>query len=548
MKLSISALSIVIVIAILYLRFYRSPQGRLSYLWVRNSRPPFQFQSRLCQADLSISPTRNVEIWFLRSLSKQLSAIEMAYPLPLRRPWVPLHSFSSNSLSGMEITVPKPLPFPGTLSSSRYPGSDETIEKPLPPTPRKPSSVYSLRDDGTTEGGNKDTQNAVLSPDSILQPTIYRSSTSIVPVISGTRPALLRNQEGHAVSDPIIERRRAQREDLAELGIHSSQLLTQHPILNSPASPVSQTQRLIEMNLQRKDADQHASTYESVLHTRSSIIPSFTSEPYSNYACMPSLMSPRITDVVDQSLVPPPLRYSAVVKDSRSSSHLSSRSSSSTEFFQSSVRDSLRAYARKTFHLRKPPMTGKRKRALENTDPLNLAALSSRRRSSASGQRRGSIQQGLSHMYSSLRKLSVTSSSPKATGNPKKGRLPRELRSPAIPITPYQQIGTKAWERPSKSRKHSRPGSATSTHLLFSSREHKDSSRYNHHSGNQAPKPTSIVNKITTAFHNGTVQVESAIGLNTERSKRSKAELRREELKRKIVVLGLGEQPMRNGD
>lgn len=468
----------------------------------------------------------------------------MAYPLPLRRPWVPVHSSSSNSLRGMEIPIPKPLPFPGTFSSSGYLDSDETIDKPLPPTPRKPSSVYSLPNDGTAGGRMKETHNTILSPQPILQPTIYRSSTSTVPVASGTRPALIRNQAGHTVSDPVVERRRAQREDLAELGIHSSQLLIQHPALNSPASPIPPTQRLIEMDFQRKDADQHASTYESVLHTRSSIIPGFTSEPYSNYAYMPSLMSPRITDVVDQSLVPPPLRYSTVVKDSRSSSHLSSRTSS-TEFFHGSVRDSLRdslqTYARKTFHLRKPPVIGKRKRELETTDPLGLAALSSRRRSSASGQRRGSIQLGLSNMYSSLRKLSITSP-PIATGNPKKGRLPRELRSPAIPITPYQQIGTKAWKRPSKSRKHSRSGSATSSHLLFSSREHKDSLRYNHHSGNQAPKPTSIVKKITTAFHNGTVQVESAIGFSTERSRRSKAELRREELKRKIVVLGLGEQ------
>lgn len=468
----------------------------------------------------------------------------MSYPLPSRQPWISLHSSPSNSLSGMEIPLPKPSPFPGTLPRSRYSSSDELIGKPLPPTPRKPSSVYSLRNDEMTKGRVRDLQNDVITSHPILQPTIYRSSTSIVPMMSAARPPLLRNQEGHAVSDPIIERRRAQREDLAELGIHSSQLSIQHPTLDSPTHPKTQTQRLIESNLHRVEADQHASTYESVLHTRSSIVPNFTTEPYSNHAYLPSLMSPRITDVVDQSLVPPPLRYSTAIENSRPSSHLSSFSDSSTEIFQSSVRESLRAYARKAFQLRKPPLAARRKKAIETTDQLDSAPPSSGRRRSAAGQRRGSVQLGLSHMYTSLRKLSIPSSSPEATGKAKKARHPRELRSPAIPITPYQQIGTKAWERSSKSRKHSRSDSATSTQFLFSSKEGKNSSTYNDQSGDQTPRPTSIVNKITTAFHNGTAQVESAIGLNTGRNKRSKAELRREELKKKIVVLGRGEHPV----
>lgn len=467
----------------------------------------------------------------------------MSYFPPPRRPWVPTHSFSSNSLNGMEIPLRTSTPSPGTLPRSRDPSTSALIEKPLPPTPRKSSSVYSLQNDEVTKGRIRTLQNEVLPSDSMLQPTIYRSSTSIVPVISAARPALLRNQEGHAVSDPIVERRRAQREDLAELGIHSSQLLIQHPTSDSPTRTKSQTQRLIESNLHSLETDQHASTYTSVLDTRSSIIPNFTTEPYFNHAHLPSPMSPRITDVVDQSLVPPPLRYNTAMEDPRPSSHFSSSSDSSSDIFQSSIRESLRNYARKAFRLRRPFVAAKRKKAVETTHSLDSTFPSSRRRGSAAGQRRGSIQTGLSHMYTSLRKLSIPTSTPKATGTTKKARLPRELRSPAIPITPYQQIGTKAWKRSTKSRKHSRPVSGTSTQLLFSSRESKNSSIYNTQRGDQTPRPASIVDKITTAFHNGTVQVESAIGLNRKKNKRSKAEVRREELKKKIVVLGLGEQP-----
>lgn len=459
---------------------------------------------------------------------------------PPRRPWVPAHSFSSNSLSGMEIPLRTPSPFAVTLPRSRHPSRGELIDKPLPPTPRKPSSVYSLQNDETTKGRTRIPQNEVLPSASMLQPTIYRSSTSIVPVITAARPPLLGNQEGHAVSDPIVERRRAEREDLAELGIHSSQLLDQHLTADLPAHPNLETQRFIEPNAQRLGADQHACTYESILDTRSSIVPNFTTVPYFNHAYLPSPMSPRITDVVDQSLVPPPLRYNSTIEDTRPSSRFSSSSDSSSDVFQSSIRDLVRAYARKAFRLRKPREAAKQIKTVEITQSLESALPSSRRRGSAAGQRRGSIQTGLSHMYTSLRKLSIPSSSAKATETTKKTRLPRELRSPAIPITPYQQIGTKAWEKSTKSRKRSRPESATSTQFLFSSRESKNSSTYNNQRGNETPRPGSIVSKITAAFHNGTIQVESAMGLNTKRNKRSKAELRREELKKKIVVLGLG--------
>lgn len=473
----------------------------------------------------------------------------MSFPLPSRRPWDPFHSSPSGSLSGMETPISKPSLYFGPSSWSPYLVLDGAIEKPLPPTPRKPSSVYSLMHDEETAGRMRNIPNAPLPQDLLLQPTIYRSSTSIFPVMSTARPALLRYQQGHAVSDSILERRRVQREDLAELGIHSSQLLTQHPVSDTPAQIKPQTKGLQELDLQRRDADQYASTYESVLHTRSEFSPSFTSEPYSDYAYSSTEMSPRITDVVDQSLLPPPLRYSTVVGDSRSSSHFSS-SSSSTEVIQSRVRDIFRTYARKALHLRTPAVAARPPKEDQNIPTMSTADWASsmlRRGSSAAGQRRGSIQQGISHMYNSLRKLSITSALPKTAGNAKKVRLSRELRSPAIPVTSYQQMGTKAWERSSKSPKHSRPGSAISNHFHFHFPpiEDKDSSGYDHRSGNEEPKPISLVNKLTNAFHNGTVQMETAIGLNKPRDRHSKAELRREELKKKIVVLGIGDQPAR---
>ena len=468
----------------------------------------------------------------------------MSYFPPPRRPWVPTHTFSSNSLNGMEIPLRTPSPFAVSHPRSRNPSRTELLEKPLPPTPRKPSSVYSLQNDETTKRRIKTLQSEVLPVDPMLQPTTYRSSTSIVPVISAARPPLLGKQEGHTVSDPVLERRRAQREDLVDLDTHSSQLSDQYPTSEVPARPKTESQTLNKSNFYGSGADQHANTYEAILGTRSSTIPNFTPESYFNHAYLPSPMSPRITDVIDHSLVPPPLRYTTLMEHTQMFSRFSSSSDSSSEIVQSSLRQSLRKFARKIFRFRKPPVPAKRKKAVQSTHSLHSTFANSRRRSSAPGQRRASVQMGFSNMYSSLRKRSIPSSTPKAIGTAKKARLPRELRNPAIPITPYQKIGTKAWEKSSRSRKHSRSEPATSTQFLLLSRKSENSSANNYRRENEIPRPPSIVNKITTALHNGTTQVESAMGLNAGKKKRSQAELRREELKKKIVVLGLGEQPV----
>jgi hypothetical protein len=102
-------------------------------------------------------------------------------------------------------------------------------------------------------------------------------------------------------------------------------------------------------------------------------------------------------------------------------------------------------------------------------------------------------------------------------------------------------MGTKAWEKSSKSHRNSRPKSATSNHAVSSTTEDKDSLKHNQRSENQALKPISVLKKMKIAFYNGTAQLESVVGWKTASSKRSKAELRREELKKKIVVLSIRE-------
>ncbi len=51
-------------------------------------------------------------------------------------------------------------------------------------------------------------------------------------------------------------------------------------------------------------------------------------------------------------------------------------------------------------------------------------------------------------------------------------------------------------------------------------------------------EPSSMAGKLAMVFQSGTQQIEAAVGLGPEKVKRTKAEKRREELKKKIVVVG----------
>ncbi len=48
---------------------------------------------------------------------------------------------------------------------------------------------------------------------------------------------------------------------------------------------------------------------------------------------------------------------------------------------------------------------------------------------------------------------------------------------------------------------------------------------------------SSVAGKLASVFQSGTQQIEAAVGLGHERGKRTRDERRREELKRKIVVV-----------
>lgn len=467
----------------------------------------------------------------------------------------------SSSLHGMETPLLISRPYLGVQSSTNLVARD-VGEKLLPPTPRKASSVYSVQFDGMNSVRKQTSSDALLQPHTTLQPTAYRASTSEVLDATLIRPKLAQDAQAHAISDPILEMRQLQQQGLVKTDMHWSQ----SPIQRMKSDYTGPSE-FINKNLTvprdgARGAEGYASNYESLLHTRSSALPTFTSEPFSNYDYLPSPMSPRITDVVDRSLLPLPLNYSTHEEKQRPHSTFSS-SSSDLDDFPNGIRNSFQAYARKALHLWNTSLEGNNHKkassaATSATRHRNSdAARFPRKNKPVAGPRRGSIQQGIFNIQDTLAKWSIASPQPRSTATSNiyggtKIRVPRELRSPAIPVTPYQQLGKKAWQssRPSKKSQSPSSRSARTGYLsdppgertTYLSNSPGDRNSTAQSSPSVAAIPGSMVRKIASAFHAGTTQVENAMGLNKASPRLSKSERRREALKKMIVVVDSGDQ------
>ncbi|KAL9101834.1 MAG: hypothetical protein Q9187_009195 [Circinaria calcarea] len=115
-------------------------------------------------------------------------------------------------------------------------------------------------------------------------------------------------------------------------------------------------------------------------------------------------------------------------------------------------------------------------------------------------------------MYDTLTNISIGPSKFKPSLNLKKRTtIPRDMRSPAIPITPYQYLGAKAWEASPKSPK---PKSAKKKHFSLPSKLDSPTKWY----------------KL------------SSRGSNKASAGEKEAEKRREELRKRIVVIGAADQ------
>ena len=473
----------------------------------------------------------------------------------MRRPPLQQEESASSSLNGMEQVISR--------SSIPFDIFEDMIEKyldkPLPPTPRKPSSVYSTHKEEIIDSYRESRPRDEIEPTEIfLEPTTYSSSTSKITNTKPARPQI--NHQAQAESDTVVDRwhTRQRTDRTTEVRIRSaSNLRRSH---SSRAGNFVEGSPTNKPRKSSKKAETLAKDYRDELRGRSPAPPVIEAIPYySDNDYFPSPISATITDVVDHSLIPQPLRVSSLDSE-RPSSHFSITSSDSdTDRIHHGVRDSLKAYARKAFHLPKASAEEKERERIisiaEAKYPF-MSPPSSRRPSrlgSIASQRRASIQQGLSHMYDTITSLSIGPSKPKSSAEAKKrGLISRELRSPAIPTTAYQQLGPKAWETPKSPKVKSpikrhfsfRSGSQQSatTSRPSSPVPSQDSKLRPPRSPRSPLSPRLVTSKLAAAVHGGTAQVGSLLGIESPAQQEAKLEQRREQLKKQIVVIGAADQ------
>lgn len=370
----------------------------------------------------------------------------MSSPVASRRPRVQYQNSYSSTLYGMEKSVPQISPISDLSSTFMALASIRMRDKPLPPIPRRPSSAYSSEIDGTNVAGPiLPEARAIIT--NTLEPAFGMSNRSQIPETRSFRPKLVRGPIYHPYSDSVVDRRRDKRTNDSELDTNTGQLLSLNATMIRPSALSQPKQK--ETNNYMRTADQYASDYQSILDNQPSNLPKFIPDSYFQHNSFDTEMSPRITDVIDYSLVPQPLRVNTPEEKPRPSSRFSS--SSEDESVQDSIDTSLKARARKALHLQNySPNHRAKSKAQKVKVPTKTLAVSRRGSNIGSAtQRRASTQQGISDMHDNLVHFTTASSTKKPiakTSSIKHNHMPKERRRPAIPITPYQKLGRKAWE------------------------------------------------------------------------------------------------------
>ena len=512
------------------------------------------------------------------------------------RPVLPSGNSSSSSLNGMEIASPN---FPPGKNKVRKTASYHSV-KPLPPTPtlkvpsnrssrapsaissRSPStfslsSVYTEEFPPPPKYASFKKETTLPSSCAIYNLSTHRSSTSKLPVSSPQRPKPRREVK----TQEVLQKPAAVRKGPPE-SIFSEWRAPRYEERGSDEIPKFSIPIEVLARKKRETqhiAEQHAAEYTSILPRSSSILPrsltpsvadeGFYEPYYEGHHSLPTPMSPRITDVVDETLVPRPLRRSTAL-DSNTSSHFSS---SSSELMPLRVegRESLTSRAKKAFHSRKFSQEKSAKKRSDST--ISSKSESTGRGSKAASMtasERASIQNGIIDMYDTLTNLYdpqhkygqptklASPPKPKPTINipsREKNTLCKEHRSPAFPRTPYYKsraISTGSVESPlvsprSKSARVSWFGGSTSgntpkrSHFSLSSKaSSSDASRASLSSAEKKKlKSFSFAEMEEISEKKGSVggKLKKAVGIEGKKGKKGKDEKRREDMKKRIKIV-----------
>ena len=484
----------------------------------------------------------------------------------------------------------------GTIISPRSVVSD--IDKPLPPAPmlphplRKSSSVYSLQ--VTAAKAPRGERKQDLLPYHQPRPLPARAYTANTDERKPGRPKLVKSSEPHIVSVPMLDPRakyphetnryEGQIQQRAEDAVKREISISNMTLTASTAKDRTMEYFGIREpfgSLRGGDLDPSLKRPTMPSRKTSQVPPDVVIDvPYSDESYLPASMSPRITDVIDHSMVPSPLHVDAESVSPAEKAGLSldqeSRPSTSSQFSSDSSHSDIssiidnylgkRRWIKKSGALRSKP--GRHKSSSGSTQKgrksshtsSTFSRLSSSfsatrgRLGSAASHRRKSVARGIDSMYDTLTKFSLAPRpvTPLYLKNNKKRAIPRAKRSPAIPITPYQMYGRKAWEMEKAAKSPKKPKFRISTKRKKPGSIEQESSRdmkykpLTYSTLMNPPKTAPLPSELSKDNRQAVASEDSGILADSDYKfvkpeKQSKADKRREELKKKIVVIGLGE-------
>ena len=353
----------------------------------------------------------------------------------------------------MEIAVPSPLtpgfhdyrassrkalpPLPGKPSAPCYSshsaptsrkGSYIDPEEERPSTPmisRKPSSTYFNLREERPKTPRSALQNEALASKTLLVPPDTQSSTSMIPDKVTQRPPLRRS---HGASDFGDRRQPSENSILADWKVSKYEYSDEEYGSSLPVSKKASSQGSWVPSEPMPSAEERAKDYASVL-------PVFVPEPRdSESGFLSTGVSARITDVVDEPLMPASLLLSGNSEDRKLSSQFSS-SDSDVESLIGESKNSLKARAKKAFNSRKTPPERK-----AHVD-CNLSRHS--QGSELTTANLTSLQNGIDEMYNTLTGF-YSPSKPRMKDDPTDSK--NNVRRPATPLTADGRSGKRAWD------------------------------------------------------------------------------------------------------
>jgi hypothetical protein len=442
--------------------------------------------------------------------------------------------------------INKPLP-PRTRSSSRSPFSPQPDkDKPLPERPRRSSSVYTADTKYTRTTDNYSSQNQDDEPPQplLIQPIAYQETIS----------ALLRRR----LEDPPSPKAVPAAMSIDTLASPNSQYSQQASADSSAVSAISAPSaadcrsapsfKEFSRNLQKKRINVVKAV--SPLSPPWKASPDFQAVSYESTRRIPSI-SPRTSDLDDQTLVPAPLSVSRgrsiliesgsrpnannlglPVEEERSQSRFSSSSSEDSYVIYTGIRDAVRAYVRHKMQKRRESPKKERERVMSIASAKYPGMLTAKDYDSRlpSVSRKDSIKQGFSSAYDKISKLSISGSSgqSKEESREEKKQPRGRQKQLAIPTSGYQKYGAAVWQAPKRQKKPKRSSAPTKT--LTKKKMGGSAGRH--------PSMSTHPAEVVGAFKNGRRQIIHALDDTKHKMKRSDSEKRREVLKESIRLVG----------